>query len=254
MMQLNENKISELLASYPRVRPPLTDAHKAVYVDEYKINRGGEGWLYRIVQLLEVWGHRRVATIDNDGPILEIGAGSLNHIPYEPDAVAYDCIEPFEALYKDSPLASSVRNIYGDISDIPSGQRYGRVLSIAVLEHLTALPMIVASAGGFLQSNGVFQAVVPSEGGFLWGASWRMSTGVAYRLRTGLDYKILMRHEHINRVQEIIDIIAYFFESVSVRRFPLPFHHLSLDTYIEARNCNQSRCRAYLNGLQAGSK
>jgi hypothetical protein len=37
-----------------------------------------------------------------------------------------------------------------------------------------------------------------------------------------MDYKTVMRHEHINTATEIIDIVAYCFDTVRLRRFLLP--------------------------------
>ena len=98
-----ENRIPRLLDSYPRERPPLSEAHRAGYVDEYKINRDGKGALYKILSLLERWGHNKVSDQQNDGDILEIGAGTLNHVPYESGIANYDCIEPFQELFANSP-------------------------------------------------------------------------------------------------------------------------------------------------------
>ena len=53
-----------------------------------------------------------------------------------------------------------------------------------------------------LEADGVFQAGIPSEGGFLWGIAWRLSTGISYYLRTGLGYGVVMRHEHIDSAFE----------------------------------------------------
>jgi hypothetical protein len=59
-----------------------------------------------------------------------------------------------------------------------------------------------------------------------------------------------MRYEHINDAHEIYALVDYFFENVTVRRFPLPFHHLSLYAAIEACQPRLERCRAYLEGLK----
>ena len=108
------------------------------------------------------------------------------------------------------------------------------------------MPTVVAAAALLLKKGGLFQAAIPTEGGFLWGAAWRLTTGFAYRIRTGLDYKTLMRHEHINLANEIEQIISYFFTQMRTKRFPLPSFHLSFYTYIEAREPNVTRCCRYL--------
>jgi hypothetical protein len=239
-------KILKLLASYPRERPLLTEAHRKVYVEEYKLNRSGEGLLYGLMERLEAWGHRQIATLSDLGAVLEIGAGSLNHLVYEPEVQVYDCVEPFAELFEGSPQRGCVRNLYAAIEQVPDENRYARIFSFAALEHLERLPQIVARAGLLLDADGVFQALIPSEGGFSWGASWRCTTGVAYRLRTGLPYGVLMRHEHVNDAVEVLEVIEHFFGDVRIRRFPLPWHHLSFYTYLEARGCDRQRCSDYL--------
>ena len=238
--------IENLLAGYPRTRPPLSDAHKEKFVEEYKINRSGKGLFYGVIKLMESWHHRQISNLRGPESVLELGAGSINHVPYEPQTTIYDCIEPFHELYEDSPYLHKIRNLYSDIEEVRKDARYQRILSIGVLEHLVDLPSIVARSGLLLTTDGVFQGGIPSEGGFLWGLSWRLSTAIAYRLRTGLDYKTIMQHEHVNTAHEILDVTNYFFNNVKIRRFPFPLHHLSLFTYVEAKNPIHDRCRQFL--------
>ena len=207
--------IDELLKSYPRIRPPLTEKHKKIYVEEYKINRGGKGALYKIVSWIEGFGHRKIAKCSLRGDVLEIGSGSLNHILFEKDYKNYDCIEPFLDLYLGSPHLKAVRQVYSDIGDVPVNNYYSRIISFAVLEHLENLPSVLARSALQIETYGIFQAVIPTEGGFLWGAAWRCTTGVAYWIRTGLDYKRLMQHEHVNDAKEITMLVKYFFKYVN---------------------------------------
>lgn len=237
--------IEALLATYPRQRSPLTAAHQALYDTEYKANRDGANAVSGIAQKLERWMHRQIAR--RQGPdTLELGAGTLNHLPYEPRTERYDVIEPMQMLWQDSPHRSRVRNIYASSAEMPEPARYGRVISVAVLEHLTDLPAELARAVLHLQPDGVLQAGIPSEGGFLWGLAWRATTGIAYRLRTGLDYGTLMRHEHVNRADEILRVLRHLFDDVRVARFPTPLHHLSFYTAIEAHGPRIDRARALL--------
>jgi len=245
--------VTALLASYPRVRPPLSPEHRALYVEHHRANRLGASPLQAMALRLESWMHRQVSAgwPSRTDSILEIGAGTLNHVAYEPACRHYDVVEPFEALYADSPQRSRVAAIYADIRDVPPQNRYGRVLSVAVLEHLTDLPAVVARGGLLMAPGGMFQAAIPSEGGFLWGATWRCTTGVVFRLRTGLDYASLMRHEHVNDAGEILETLHHFFSFVRVRRFPLSLHHLSLYTYVEATEPRTEACAAFVHAVEA---
>ncbi len=243
--------MTKLLRSYPRERPALTPSHQAIYVNHHRASRLGLDPVRAAVLRLEGWMHRQVT----DGPssrsdsILEIGAGSLNHVPYELHWKCYDVVEPFAELYQDSPERRRVTAIYRDIRDVPEGNRYNRILSVAVLEHLTDLPEVLARSALLLASQGVFQAGIPSEGGFLWGASWRCTTGLFFRLRTGLSYKQMMRYEHVNDAHEILTVLRHFFKSVKVRRFPSPLHHLSFYTYVEAAEPQTDTCAAFLREM-----
>jgi hypothetical protein len=247
-----ERQVDRLLRTYPRPRPDLAPEYERIFLDHYRSNRSSAGVLNGLVARLEGWMHKRVAEAAIPGAaILEIGAGTLNHVPYERQARIYDVVEPFRALWEDSPHREAVCRIYGDISEVPDGVRYDRILSIAVLEHLTCLPSVVARCGTLLADGGLFQAGIPTEGGTLWGAAWRSTTGVAFRLKRGLSYVPIMRHEHVNDAAEIEAVVAYLFAEVSMRRFPLPWRHLSFYTYIAARKVRLDRCRLLLQNVCA---
>ena len=236
-------RIDDLIASYPRCRPPLSAAHRESYIEHYRGNRSGERGLSKTVLKLEAWMHRRVAE-GVSGSILELGAGNLNHVPYHPEASVYDIVEPFRELWLDSAYRGSVRSIYQDLSHVPRTERYDCILSIAVLEHLTELPYILGSAAQLLSTNGSFRAGFPSEGGILWGLAWRLTTGIEYRLRRRLDYGAIMRHEHINTGAEVEALVRHLYESVEVSRFPLRGRHFSFYTVVVARRPRLDRCSA----------
>lgn len=226
--------IGEILKRYPKKRPDLPDAYKTLYVNEYIANRDGKNVEQGLVQRVESWMHKKVSSV-NGGPLLELGAGTLNHLKYE-DVPEYDIVEPFEELYKGRKELSRIRRVYRDVSEIDSSKRYKRIISVAVLEHVLDLPALVAKAGSLLEPGGVFQAGVPCEGGLAWGAAWRMVTAPLFYLRTGLDYSVIMRHEHVNSYKEIVNIANNFFSVVTAAFFPLPFFHGAFYAYIEARS------------------
>lgn len=240
------------LAKFPKSRPELPARHRAVYEREYALNRSGRGPLYAAVAKLEGWMHHAIAARKPNGPILELGAGGLNHLSFEAEASECDVCEPLADLLLNKPLPPQVRTVlkdYRELGNLEGG--YSKILSIAVLEHLEHLPYVVAQSALLLAPAGVFQAGIPSEGGALWGLSWRLSTGLAYRLRTGLDYGILMRHEHINTADEIEAIVRRFFADVKVRRFPFDAKHLSMYTYLEGTNSRREECTNFVTDYAA---
>jgi hypothetical protein len=95
----------------------------------------------------ESWMHRRLAEDVVTGPpkaTLELGAGTLNQIPYEPQSNPYDIVEPFRELFESSPHLHRIRKVYNDIQEVPATAKYDRIISVAVLEHICNLPEVVA--------------------------------------------------------------------------------------------------------------
>jgi hypothetical protein len=186
-----------------------------------------------------------------------LGAGTLNHLPFEPTertTEGYDVVEPQEHLFIDSPHRSRVRHLWPDLAKVPANHPYGRIISIAVLEHLPDLPQTLAHLGTLLGPGGRMQHGIPSEGGALWGLAWRASTGLSYRLRTGFSYRNLMRHEHLSTCREITALVRHFFGRVEMARFPLPGLHASFYTLLEASEPRMERCRGYVSDREISLK
>jgi hypothetical protein len=240
---------------FPKIRPCLPREIAEIYSAHYKSNREGRTAASSFVQRMESWLHRQVANDVTDPQAsamvtLELGAGTLNQLQYEPIVHAYDIIEPFTELYKNSPLLARVRNIYSDISDVPTSNRYNRITSVATLEHVCNLPEVIARSGLLLAENGVLRASVPSEGTLLWTLAWRLTTGLEFKVRYGFDYGLLMKHEHVNTAEEIEHVLAYFFREAKCKLLGLS-KAISLYRYYECRDPRIGRCREFTGTLSA---
>ncbi len=227
--------LNTLRKRFPKVRAPLPEPYQKILFDEYRANRKGQGFAFSFGQMLERWMHRRVSCGPAAFPLLEIGAGTLNHVVYEPEDGLYDAVEPWADLYLGEPDRSRIRTIYPDVDEIPAETHYARIVSIATLEHIIELPHVLIRCAQLLAPGGVLRAGIPSEGSPLWSLAWRCGTGTAFRWRTGLAYGTLMRHEHVNCAREIIDLTGHFFREVRLEYFPLPFFAASLYVCIHAR-------------------
>jgi SAM-dependent methyltransferase len=226
------------LDRFPKTRPPLPPRLAEIYTRQYLENRGGETPAASLAQRLERWLHHQVAADVKDAPssgaTLELGAGTLNQLAYEPTGGAYDIVEPFAALYCDSPRKGAVRTTYADIREVALAPTYARITSVASLEHICDLPFVLARAARLLAPGGTLRAAIPSEGGFLWTLGWMATTGLEFRLRHGLDYGQLMAHEHVNDAREIEALVRALFEDVEVKSFGLG-RQLSLYRFIAAK-------------------
>lgn len=80
LLQNNKyKKILDLIKKYPKRRPALNKKLKKIFNFEYKKNRTN-----LLSQLSESWLHFSIKGRKEDlNKSLEIGAGTLNHLPYE---------------------------------------------------------------------------------------------------------------------------------------------------------------------------
>lgn len=243
MMSTTTN--SALLASFPKVRRPLPPDYETIYVDMYEHSRKGRNPAAAAALRLEQWMHRQ-AILDGAFPLLELGAGTLNHVQFELAEGRYDVVEPMPKLYEGNPDISRIDTFYDSIHDVPSASRYKRIISVAVLEHVLDLPALVARAALHLEADGEMVSGIPSEGGLLWYLAWRFGTGSAFWLKYRKSYATFMRHEHVNKADEITAVMRIFFNEVSVSRFPTPLKHGSFYTVLRSRSPNVSAARQYL--------
>ncbi len=228
---------TDLLARFPKTRPTLPPRLQAIYTRQYLENRAGATPAASLSQRLERWLHRQVAAdvmMGQPAATLELGAGTLNQLAYEPASNAYDIVEPFQDLFRDRPERARVRDVFADIRDLPDGRTYDRITSVAALEHICDLPLVLAQAARRLNPGGAIRAAIPSEGGFLWKLGWMATTGLEFRLRHGLDYGLMMAHEHVNDALEIETLLRALFDDVQIRSFGFG-RQLSLYRFIAAR-------------------
>jgi hypothetical protein len=241
--------MDKTLRHFPKHRQPLPEEYQAIYNEQYRINRNGGSAATSIAQKMEQWLHHQVAadlrsTADaRTCATLEIGAGTLNQLPYEPDTAPYDIVEPFSELFDGSPLFKRIRNVYTDITEVPEENRYDRITTIATFEHICDLPQVVARSGLLLNERGTLRVSIPAEGTILWTLGWKLTTGIEFRLKRGLDYGVLMRYEHVNTAREIEEVLRHFFADVHCKVLGVS-RGLSFYQFFECRSPIVGRCQS----------
>jgi ubiquinone/menaquinone biosynthesis C-methylase UbiE len=97
---------------------------------------------------------------------------------------------------------------------------FHRILAIHVLEHLTNLPAALGEIRRVLKPGGAFLAVLPCEGGLLYGFCRRISAQRIFEKRYKQDYGWFIRSEHVNTAREILAEIEAFFRVSHGKYFP----------------------------------
>lgn len=235
-----DNKIKNILSLYPKTRSDLPNEYKKIYQNIYLDNREGIGFGNKMSQILESWQHKIVekrAKFKFPINTLEIGPGNFNHLKYLSANENYEAVEPNSWFYKSKNLKKDLI-IYNDLKDIPKKKLFHRIFSINVLEHIEDLPDMILKSYKLLNKGGLFQAAIPCEGEFSWYLGWRFGTGIPFYLKYKKDWGKMIKHEHVNTLEEIKHIIDYYFGNIKVFRSPFPFFtktkHTSFHAYIES--------------------
>ena len=239
--------LEKLIKKYPKKRSKLSIKLKKIFKYEYKINRDN-----KVNSLFEKWMHKNIlrSKLRSYVRTLEIGAGTLNHLPYEnlKKKDLYDIIEPKRFLFQSNFLKKKINKIYSDYTDVPA-KKYDRIISCATLEHLIDLPKFLAISAFKLKNKYSFHShSIPCEGYLAWTIANRYISGILFKLRTGCNYNELMNHEHVNNYDEIYSIIKLFYNKVDVNfSYPLFFTpHFSFYANISFSNPKLNLCKKYL--------
>jgi hypothetical protein len=239
--------------NFPKTRPKLPDEYQRIYKSQYKENREGRTLFSYLSLKAESWQHIQVAKDVLQGhskKTLEIGAGTLNHLKYEPDNSEYDIVEPQKELYDNSQFLTRVRHIYVDTGEIPATEKYDRIISCNTFEHICNLPQVIARCGLLLKKDGMMRIGIPSEGTLLWKLTWMLTRGIEVKIRYGLNYNVLMKYEHVNTAREIEDVLKYFFEKMQTKVMGLN-KTLSLYQYYLCSSPIEERCIEYMEMYNA---
>lgn len=247
----NRTSIKTILKRFPKIRPELSEEYQKIYVKHYMENREGGTKVSRITSILESWGHRMVAKSGDKNiniSTLEIGAGTLNQFKFENKYGIYDIVEPFSELYENSEFIRNVDKFFSDISEVAENRKYDRITSVYAFEHILNLPEVIARAGLLLNAGGVLAVAIPNEGRFLWRMAYKCSSGIEFKRRYGLDYEVIMRHEHLNTADEIDALLGFFFKQKKRRMFGIG-KDLSLYRFYLCSEPDIDRCGKYLDKI-----
>ena len=237
---MKNNQIQNILNLFPKQRPPLPRKIKKIFNKIYKENR-----INYIISFAERWMHKSIHELNSIKKTLEIGAGTLNHFEFEKINNNYDIIEPKKYLYKNSIQKKKIRKILPNLKACKK-QYYDRIISIAVLEHMTELPKFLAESSFYIKNNGYHSHSVPCEG-HLFNFASSIVSGIPFYLKHRISYRYIMKHEHVNNFDEIISLIKFFYKKVKIK-YSYPFYtkYLSFYANITFKHPNKERVKKFM--------
>jgi len=156
---------------------------------------------------------------------LEIGAGIGGHLPFgDLSRQEYHCLEVRDEFCRVLEKQPGIAGVHSaDIEQRTPFQTgsFDRVVAIHVLEHLRNLPVAVDEISRILAGNGIFDVVLPCEGGLAYYIARRISAKPFFERRFGMSYDPIIASEHVSTLHEVLETLKPSFVAESIARFPL---------------------------------
>jgi SAM-dependent methyltransferase len=166
---------------------------------------------------------------------LEIGAGLGEHLDFE-DASEQDEYVALELRDEMAAVIAEARpGISTHVGDVEAGldvpdASFDRVIAIHVLEHLRNLPPALDEVRRVLKPGGIFEIVIPCEGGLGYALGRRATSQRVFEKRYNMSYDWYIRSEHFNVPREVMAELDARFVRQRSSWWPLkvPSVHLNL--------------------------
>lgn len=192
-----------------------------------------------VVAYINRYGHKRMEKEFDDrdhfGKVLEIGAGSgehLNHVRHSFDAyyvtdLHADMLRTAERRHQHRPnLIFEVQNAL----ELKFPDRFfDRLISVYNLEHLPNPHLALKEWKRVVKKGGILSIAIPTEGGLFWNTGRFFSTRRSFK-KLGLNLDYIIAREHINACYRLRYLINYYFPEKKEAWFPcfVPTTHLNL--------------------------
>jgi SAM-dependent methyltransferase len=224
-------------AKWPKVIPDLTpeqqqalEAWYVLWLERYNKNTFLDRFNYGFPSSLPIAAGCRT---------LHVGAGVGSHLAHEDlSRQDYHVLELREDFCRKlRELLSQDHVHFGNIEERQSfaDGSFDRVIAIHVLEHLRNLPAALDEISRLLAPDGVFDIVLPCEGGLAYSLARQVSSKRLFEKTFKMPYEPIIRSEHVSQLWEVNEELFARFRSEKTRHFPLPVPLDSVNLFVGYR-------------------
>jgi SAM-dependent methyltransferase len=210
---------------WPKQPPPLTPKQEAAREDFMLAWHNLLPAKYGIVERFNHGALSRLPPGRDRWRTLEIGAGIGGHLPFEDlSRQEYHALELRDEFCERLSLRSGVAGVHcANIEEQTAfeSRSFDRIVAIHVLEHLRNLPRAVDEIHRILADDGIFDVVLPCEGGLAYYIARHISAKPFFEKRFKMSYDPIIANEHVNTLSEVLETLEPHFTAETVSRFPL---------------------------------
>lgn len=171
---------------------------------------------------------------------LEIGCGSGYHFRFAGGRQDIGLDLSLEHLHRAREQHAGVPLVQGDAYKLPfKSSVFDRVMSVYNFEHLNRLPECLLEVRRVLKSGGELIVGLPAEGGFVYEWGRRLTSKRHFERKYAVDYMRLIRSEHCNTCQDVIQELRHWFSVQAVRYLPLMVPSVHLNAIVVLRCVNR---------------
>ena len=201
------------------------------HYQQHNYNRGLSAWFLR---KSHEWAEKTFGTDTQFSKVLEVGAGSGEHINYLRHHYCEYWMSDLDARHlKERVLTlpvSKQKKIHIQSEDATkltfADNHFNRLIAAHVLEHLTEPYNVLREWHRVVIPGGIITLILPCDPGL----SWRIGRHLGPRERftqANVDYDYWMAREHVNPINNLIAYIRYYFSDI--REYWRPFYLDSID-------------------------
>lgn len=182
---------------------------------------------------------RKFGPRDHFGSVLEIGAGTGEHIRFVRhgfDEYILSDINAKALEVAQAKLAGMDRGKVRFETQDESGlkyddNRFDRVVAVHVLEHIYKPHLALKEWCRVLKTGGVLSVLIPTDPGLAWRLGRRLGPR-RNALAAGIAYDYVMAREHVNSCSNLVAILRHYFSNRQEVWWPLAFPSVDLNLFL----------------------
>jgi len=228
------------MRSAKNIRPVPSDE---LYLKKWTANYDQQNYTSPLQKYVMVQGHKLLEKSfslgDHFGTVLELGAGTGEHIQYVLHGFDRYIVSDISELMLDQgrarlyPEAMRARIQFAieDAAKLSQADNsVDRLIACHILEHVLEPEKVLLEWSRVVKPGGVLSILLPCDPGILWRFGRCLGPRRNFE-KLGLPYDYWMAREHVNSVVNLMALIRYYFPSVKEGWWPARMANVDVNLF-----------------------